>query len=37
VGLFEETRRGGKEEENDRVNNTEIHNIYVVVRHNEMH
>jgi hypothetical protein len=34
VGLLEETKGGGKEEW-WRVNNNEIHHIYVGTRHNE--
>jgi hypothetical protein len=37
VGLLEETKERGKEEENDRVNNIETHCIYVGMRHNKMH
>jgi hypothetical protein len=35
VGLLEETKGGGKEEENNRVNNTEIHHSCVGTRHKE--
>jgi hypothetical protein len=37
VGLLEETKGGGKEEENNRVNNTEIHHSCVGTRHKETH
>jgi hypothetical protein len=35
VGMLEETRGMGKGEENDRVNNIEIHLISVGTRHTE--
>jgi hypothetical protein len=35
VGLLEETKEGEKEENNDRVNNTEIYHICVGTRHND--
>jgi hypothetical protein len=35
AGLFKETKGGGKGEENDRVNNTEIHHINVGTIHKE--
>jgi hypothetical protein len=37
VGLLEETRGGGKEEKNDRVNYRETHPICVGTRHNKTH
>jgi hypothetical protein len=37
VGLLEETKRGGKEEKNDRVNKNEVHQICVGTRHNKAH
>jgi hypothetical protein len=37
VGLLEKNRRRGKEEENDRANNIEIHHKCVETRHNETH
>jgi hypothetical protein len=37
VGLLEETKRGGKEEKDDRVNNNEMHNICVGTRHSKTH
>jgi hypothetical protein len=33
VGLWEETKGGGKEEKNDRVNNNEIYHICIGTRH----
>jgi hypothetical protein len=36
VGWLEETKGGGKEKKNDRVNN-EICHIWVGTRHNQMH
>jgi hypothetical protein len=35
VGLLEETRGGEKEEENDRVTNSETHHVCVGTRHNK--
>jgi hypothetical protein len=35
VGLLEETKGGGKEEKNDRMNNNEIHHTCVGTRHKE--
>jgi hypothetical protein len=37
VGLLEENRGGEKEEEKERMNNAEIHHIFVGTRHHEMH
>jgi hypothetical protein len=36
AGLLE-TRGGGKEEEDDRMNNIKIHHICIGTRHNKMH
>jgi hypothetical protein len=37
VGLLEEAKEGGTEEENDRVNNIEIHHNCVGTRHKQTH
>jgi hypothetical protein len=37
VVLLEQTKERGKEEQNDKVNNIEIHHFCVGTRQNEMH
>jgi hypothetical protein len=36
VGVLEEIKRGGKEENKDRVNNNEIYHFCVGTRHNTL-